>query len=542
MDTVTFQQLLEDISAVVFPDSVPENLTGPIRQFAVDAMIDLQSSIDCLQENHIDVVPHSATFFRCGLSMIESPRGVIRQVTVVEADYCNPVTYHPRNFDALYCWSRRFNELVTAPANTGMPEIPLGFKYPEKSTDSEFGRALRGLWAINKTKLYIAPWIQSTESVLVEWDGFKRKWADSDLVPDEDDLKRAVRLFVQREYARDFEKDYVDSKAYDLEYRDIRSDLMIRCRDERKTQPDKVCESEMDAISFTAATTTVPEPEPESITLFAVIGDYGVNNQPADDVSALVKSWNPEFVVTTGDNNYPSGEASTIDENVGRNWRPYIFPYAGAQPLKPGEVDATENRFFPSLGNHDLDNTGGGQPGQPYYNYFPIDSQNKRYYEFVWGHCHFFILNSGLLTDTDGVPVEPDGNDQFSIQAEWLQMRVAKSVVRWKIGVLHQPPYASNAPHYGGQVASRWNFKAFGLDILLSGHGHGFERLLVDGFPYIVNGAGGGDLYAFSLPVIGSQVRYNADYGAQKVTATCDELRLEFWNRAGGLIDTLVLT
>src|SRR5689334_17939169 len=65
-----------------------------------------------------------------------------------------------------------------------------------------------------------------------------------------------------------------------------------------------------------------------SNTRFAVIGDFSAG-QPEQDVSNLVKSWNPSFVVTVGDNNYPSGDASTIDANVGQYYHQYISPYKG---------------------------------------------------------------------------------------------------------------------------------------------------------------------------------------------------------------------
>ncbi|PYV85585.1 MAG: alkaline phosphatase, partial [Acidobacteria bacterium] len=51
---------------------------------------------------------------------------------------------------------------------------------------------------------------------------------------------------------------------------------------------------------------------------FAVIGDYGTAGQNELDVSSLVKSWNPDFIITVGDNNYPDGWASTIDRNIGQ--------------------------------------------------------------------------------------------------------------------------------------------------------------------------------------------------------------------------------
>jgi len=81
---------------------------------------------------------------------------------------------------------------------------------------------------------------------------------------------------------------------------------------------------------------------------FAVIGDFGWAGPPAQDVSDLIHGWNPDFIITVGDNNYPIGEAATIDQNIGQYYHDFIFPYKGV--YGPG---ASVNRFFPSLGNHD---------------------------------------------------------------------------------------------------------------------------------------------------------------------------------------------
>ena len=84
-----------------------------------------------------------------------------------------------------------------------------------------------------------------------------------------------------------------------------------------------------------------------SQTKFAVIGDYGKASTNELNVSNLVKSWNPEFVLTVGHNNYEYGEASTIDTNIGLYYSDFIYPYYGIY----GTGD-TVNRFFPSMGNH----------------------------------------------------------------------------------------------------------------------------------------------------------------------------------------------
>ena len=48
-------------------------------------------------------------------------------------------------------------------------------------------------------------------------------------------------------------------------------------------------------------------------TKFAIIGDYG-NGSPAEaDVSAMINTWNVDFIITNGDNNYDVGSKATID-------------------------------------------------------------------------------------------------------------------------------------------------------------------------------------------------------------------------------------
>ena len=88
-------------------------------------------------------------------------------------------------------------------------------------------------------------------------------------------------------------------------------------------------------------------PTPDRVR-FAVIGDYGLEGQPSADVSAMVDSWQPDLILTTGDNNYPAGDPATIDANIGQYYADYIYPYLGSYPREEGNE---HNRFFPTLGN-----------------------------------------------------------------------------------------------------------------------------------------------------------------------------------------------
>lgn len=260
-----------------------------------------------------------------------------------------------------------------------------------------------------------------------------------------------------------------------------------------------------------------PTETPIPVIRFAVIGDYGTGGQPEADVAALVKSWNPDFVITAGDNNYPSGSAETIDENLGQFYHEFIFPYTGQY----GE-GADTNRFYPSLGNHDWDS----QSAQPYLDYFTLPG-NERYYEFTWGFLHFFALDSDSR--------EPDGVGRSSTQASWLQERLAASAEPWNIVYFHHAPYSS-ATH-GSTDWMQWPFAEWGADLVLAGHDHTYERIERDGIVYLVNGLGGAPIYPFIIPVEGSLVRYNDDYGALMVEASPASLMILFVNRSGETID-----
>jgi hypothetical protein len=70
-----------------------------------------------------------------------------------------------------------------------------------------------------------------------------------------------------------------------------------------------------------------PSPgDPNSAVNFAAIGDYGFKGVGEPETARLVQSWNPDFIITLGDNNYPQGEASTIDRNIGQYFHNFIYP------------------------------------------------------------------------------------------------------------------------------------------------------------------------------------------------------------------------
>lgn len=254
----------------------------------------------------------------------------------------------------------------------------------------------------------------------------------------------------------------------------------------------------------------------------AVIGDYGAGGKAEEDVANLIKDWGVDYILTTGDNNYPVGAWETIDRNIGKFYSDYIFPYTGE--FGGG---ASENRFFPTLGNHDWDTDN----AMPYLEYFTLPG-NERYYDIVLGPVHVFAINSDWR--------EPDGVDKSSAQAQWLRERLAASTQPWKLVVYHAAAYSSG--HQGSTEWMRWPYQEWGATASLAGHDHLYERLDINGFPYFTNGLGGGAIYQFEDVLPGSQVRYNSDYGAMLIIADAMQITFQFISREGDVIDHYQIT
>lgn len=241
----------------------------------------------------------------------------------------------------------------------------------------------------------------------------------------------------------------------------------------------------------------------------AIIGDFGITGTAESEVAQLVKSWNPTLIATTGDNNYPTGAASAMEENVGQYYGSYL----------------AKGTFFPSLGNHDWDTN-----PAPYYAYFNPPG-NQRYYDFLKGQVHFFMMNSCLT--------EPDGRSASSVQAEWLRSKLSSSTALYKLVIFHHPPYTSPSTHSSDEQM-RWHFQEWGATAVLTGHNHFYERLEVNGFPYFVNGSGGADLYGISNPDAQSKARVTDRHGAQRISVG-NGILFEFVDTDGVIRDELRL-
>ena len=261
-------------------------------------------------------------------------------------------------------------------------------------------------------------------------------------------------------------------------------------------------------------------------TVFAVVGDMGSDNSNEQHVADLIDSWNPSYVWTVGDNVY----TDSYPKDVGKYYHQYMYPN---DPTYGESTDPTSNRFWPVVGNHDWD----VNDLDDYINYFNLPG-NERYYSKKIGDIEFFALDSDSRED------DYDGTDSTSTQGLWLKQHLSNSTAIWKIVLFHHPAYSSG----GSNSYMQWPFENWGVDAVLSGHVHNYERIEKDdnndgnNLVYFVNGLGGESEKPFSSSTVsGSKVRYSSSYGAMKVIESQDGvysyLNFRFYNVSGAKID-----
>lgn len=252
--------------------------------------------------------------------------------------------------------------------------------------------------------------------------------------------------------------------------------------------------------------------------VFAEIGDFGYAGPAEKNVADMVKSWNPDFIVSAGDNNYSEGKLTTAISNITHYYGDYIYNYDAPEEFqcKGKAFEEQLNRFFPTPGNHDANNQDGLTP---YYNFFTLPN-NEVYYKVRWGPVTLYSINTTITNLTE--------------QVNWLRNEVSTSATPFNIVFLHHPPFSAG-PH-GNNSYTQIPFNDMNMDVVFSGHDHIYQRLVKDGeedVSYIVNGLGGKNVTDCNLDNLGPGVTnlccYGEDYGAVKVIATYSELKLAFY-------------
>jgi 3',5'-cyclic AMP phosphodiesterase CpdA len=230
---------------------------------------------------------------------------------------------------------------------------------------------------------------------------------------------------------------------------------------------------------------------------FMVFGDWGRNGEDnqretAKELGIIAQSFKPAFIVSTGDNFYPSGVRSTRD----RNWLTSFEDIYTAHSL--------QTDWYVVLGNHDYK----GNP-QAEIDYTDVDrrwNMPARYYSkivFIGGDSTLavmliFIDSSPFLSEYYSGNEHHVAGQDTAMQRIWLEKTLgeAPAYVKWKVVFGHHPLWTG-----GGRMKApegvemrrllRPIFEKYHVNAYFSGHEHNLQYIKPDGFThYFVSGAG----------------------------------------------------
>ena len=262
------------------------------------------------------------------------------------------------------------------------------------------------------------------------------------------------------------------------------------------------------AIPVAQGAVEVKLPLEQKSVRFAVIGDNGTGDTPQYEVAAEMEAYRKvvgyDFVTMMGDNIYGSHKPKDIE-------RKFETPY---KPLLDAGV-----KFYACLGNHDDSN-------ETLYKLFNMDGQH--YYSFKKGDVQFFVLDSNYMD---------------SKQLDWIQNQLSGSTAKWKIAYFHHPLYSDGRFH-GPDLDLRKQlmpiFEKYGLNVVLSGHDHVYERFKPeDGIYFFLVGNSGELRYHNLRP--GSNIMaagFDTDRTFMLVEISGDKLYFQTVSRTGQTVDS----
>lgn len=265
-------------------------------------------------------------------------------------------------------------------------------------------------------------------------------------------------------------------------------------------------------LSPIGGTPGTPLPDPDGAYKVAVIGDMGEGSPAQDRNTKQIMRWRPTHVATVGDNVYPLGRE--------RDWAKRFDPHY--------EELRMSTTWQPALGNHDYyagDLT-------PYFKRFP-QLKGQAYYSWSLGPADFFVIDTEQRLDG------------ASAQHAWLEQALAGSHAAYKVIQMHRPMVSSRAGSIGRNIYGSLGpmLAKYGVQLVLAGHEHGYERSVpLKGTTFMVVGGGGATTYGYpgKMPDH-TQVRTGRNHHLE-MAYNAAEMVLRAVDDRGSVYDTFRLT
>ncbi len=210
---------------------------------------------------------------------------------------------------------------------------------------------------------------------------------------------------------------------------------------------------------------------------FIAFGDCGNESQNQINVrnssKAYLGSNDVDAMLLLGDNAYETGSDSDYQTGFFNMYKDDLLKYW---------------KLYPAPGNHDYgDNeSSAGSRSFPYHTIFTVPQAAEiggvasgvtNYYSYDVGNVHMISLDSFGTENGNRM------SDLNGVQAKWLEADLNANTKKWTVVYFHHPPY-TKASHNSDTESELVNIREKfvrlleekGVDLVLCGHSHGYER------------------------------------------------------------------
>lgn len=222
---------------------------------------------------------------------------------------------------------------------------------------------------------------------------------------------------------------------------------------------------------------------------FLVVGDWGRNGQGdqqsvADWMGVAANQVNARFVISTGDNFYCCGVASTLD---------YQWMVSFEQVYRSHSLQIP---WYCALGNHDYQ--GNVQAQLDYSKVSQRWKMPSRYFTLVLNSIRFIFIDTSPFIKE----YRPDRSRKYgdlaqqdtTRQLQWVDSLLSSSKEDRKIVVGHHPLYSAGAHGNDPDIQRIFEkrFEKYHVNAYIAGHDHSLQRLKpkTGHVQYIISGGG----------------------------------------------------
>ena len=203
--------------------------------------------------------------------------------------------------------------------------------------------------------------------------------------------------------------------------------------------------------------------QPKNNFRFAVIGDRTGGAQPQiyGRVWREVDLLHPDFVLNVGDTIQGREDATALDQ-----WK----------ELRPIWARYNHYPLYFTPGNHDVWSKYSRQ-------LFERESGSKSHYSFDFQDAHFTVLDTAIPRDLN--------KEQIEFLKQDLEANRDKGP---KFVIFHHPFWIARFEAEDDEFQFHETMRKYGVDYVISGHGHKFVRMVRDGIVYMEVGSSGGQM------------------------------------------------